>query len=65
MKWISVKERLPDKMGGYIVVNAKYGVVKHGYWHHGVQRFTTYNDDELTDITHWMPLPDPPEATDE
>jgi hypothetical protein len=64
MKWISIKDRLPD--AGQIVIivwrghtqNTCYVYDKH------IEQWSTY-DGECTignnkNVTHWMPLPEPP-----
>ena len=58
MKWISVEDRLPDSDTHLIVCHDDGGV--------GTAFF--YNDlfsrdwrSIFDDITHWMPLPEPPE----
>ena len=70
MTWISVKERLPDK--GQIVLAGRSDFtadpVKYTYFENG--KFYRKTDvissmDRIMtiyypDITHWMPLPDPP-----
>ena len=63
-EWISVKERLPDKKGEYLVAvnrtsNGKprgqtVNTAWYGYRHDGGFHEA---------ITHWMPLPDPPAQT--
>lgn len=56
-QWISVKERLPEMEGKYIVCTAKGSVycakfsTRHG---------PAFHTDMYTHITHWMPLPEPP-----
>ena len=67
-KWISVKDRLPEKDGEYLVRFADKGLSNveyeskfesFGYW-------LSIMWDEYADwfpyvgITHWMPLPEPP-----
>ena len=69
-KWISVKDRLPDKNGEYLcrwinksVSDAEYESTfgSFGYWF-------DFWEDEYKDwisyegITHWMPLPEPPKG---
>ena len=66
MEWINVKDRLPTKMGSYLVCIPRGSRVKmkvaafnasanqktpHFY---GNQTFTA------KEITYWMPLPEPP-----
>jgi len=52
-EWISVEDRLPEKDGRYIVVENH-----HGQWI-GVSSMRRGDFD--MPITHWMPLPSPPE----
>ena len=70
MKWISVKERLPEKNGEYLcrwtnksVSDAEYESTygSFGYW------FEFWEDEykewiSYDGITHWMPLPEPPKG---
>lgn len=59
-KWISVEERLPDKAGKYIVCTKKNAVYCTAFrFFHGRGYFAS---DSNTHITHWMPLPEPPEV---
>lgn len=57
-QWISVKERLPETEGKYIVCTAKGSVycakfsTRHG---------PAFHTDMYTHITHWMLLPELPE----
>ena len=68
--WISVKERLPDSSSLWVLFYAKdsgmFGGVKYGwmrpdsygvaFWHPPLG-VPVYRADQ---VTHWMPLPDPP-----
>jgi hypothetical protein len=65
MEWISVKDRLPEK-GVYVWCYSKsLGMVSDCYdcdvsdehWFKGDR------EEYLTDVTHWMPLPEPPKPT--
>lgn len=71
--WISVKERLPEKDGWYLVYaprywgNSKiygldglaYSNFKHNYKDHwGIERGTGRGWPGI--VTHWMPLPESP-----
>ncbi len=63
-KWIPVTERLPEKEGRYLCVvrigyksGAVYVKVMNGD-RHGFSLEHIYNDD----VTHWMPLPEPPKG---
>lgn len=58
--WISVKDKLPDRDGSYIVHSGKSGAVftahfwaRDGHWS---GRSLDLN------VTHWMPLPEPPKG---
>lgn len=74
--WISVKDRLPDKPGPYIVNYKRAGQPEHDmdwkyrvniieyseYWTEVCQRW--WNGHHWAGygeiVTHWMPLPEPP-----
>jgi hypothetical protein len=60
-KWISVKERLPG-MKTVIAVNANgemlIGLVNPASY--GTLYKCDSRDDVIFDVTHWMPLPEPP-----
>lgn len=71
-EWISVEERLPEDSVFVLVVNDD-GQMMIARYNHGVPRweykYTNYDwdvwDDDLQGpITHWMPLPEPPEEGD-
>ena len=62
--WISVKDRLPE-VGGYVVCIAKRNpfsrfmpmvarIEKNGWVNPITEQY-------ISEVTHWMPLPDPPE----
>lgn len=72
--WIPVEKSLPEKAGHYLVVTngyrkevqeAVFGEYKdffgnEGYfWRDPVEEYSEY------DVTHWMPMPEPPEVPDE
>jgi hypothetical protein len=63
-EWISVKDaKVPDDGGSYLVANVELGIVapyvqcviKSNPW------TANHNWSYGTEITHWMPLPEPPE----
>lgn len=74
-RWIPCSEELPEKDGRYLVANDAVGVigvksfaVTKRFNGRGQERRDVwwYLDDEWADqvatgITHWMPLPEPPE----
>jgi hypothetical protein len=62
-RWIPVSEGLPEDSGRYICA-IRYNEEPKKMWVE--QRFwNIFGWDMYTSIvTHWMPLPEPPEATD-
>lgn len=67
-EWISVKDRMPETYGRYLVhvediaghepqESCEY--IEY-YWGNG--RFTGW---EIFRVTHWMPLPEPPESEED
>lgn len=65
-EWISVKDRLPEKTGLYLIYEQKYNPMMEtcfysncSGWQYG------FSDSDAELITHWMPLPEPPEIEDE
>ena len=66
-RWIPVTERLPEDRedvmvsvvsDGKAMIGTGWYVVEKGRWY--VRCITTC--EQCPDITHWMPLPEPPEA---
>jgi Protein of unknown function (DUF551). len=67
VKWISVKERLPE-IGDIVLVYYRRGDYRGADIMRYIGRWLTV--DPLVEVTHWMPLPEPPkesgrEKTDE
>lgn len=63
LKWISVKDRLPEENGKYMVTVAgdkleKQYVLVWWFWNGQFEMFQYFPERY---ITHWMPLPQPPE----
>ena len=68
MKWISVKDRLPEKCGRFLVYGSRGGIYtaefrkfgdlggEYPHWH----KLNSKN--HRCDPTHWMPLPEPPKG---
>ena len=73
-EWISVKDRLPEKLPTKIKIpylcdgesirvllySAKEEKEYAGYYDYQLRRFFTVDDSVIGGVTHWMPLPEPP-----
>ena len=64
MKWISVEERLPEECVSVLVwiqdAAASWG--EQVMFRRG--EFVRYSYGEVNNVTHWMPLPEPPEQVE-
>lgn len=58
MQWISVKDRLPDKGGSYIVHSRASGTVFTAHYWARDRRWSGRGIN--LNVTHWMPLPAEP-----
>lgn len=65
-KWVSVKDRLPEKQGEYIAFDGKsvFGAYYEGgtldtKWTDTTEWYRDYV------VTHWMPLPKPPKEDED
>ena len=64
-EWISIDERLPETVGFYLCWREGFVPGKHlpesvlydGIW-------TSMTQTNIQDVTHWMPLPQPPAEDD-
>lgn len=62
-KWISIKDRLPERYKRVLVLT-KFNM--HFEAHHHGEEIPEWEDNNcvpLDDITHWMPLPNPPKES--
>jgi len=65
-QWISVEDRLPEKDGAYLTILDGRG---HGYYGHPEITYGSHdwhcfwNARGAMIVTHWMPLPEPPERS--
>ena len=57
-EWISVNDKLPEKENMYIVSDERTATVMIGWY--SQQRGFTFMERPMKNITHWMPLPQPP-----
>jgi hypothetical protein len=64
--WISVKDRLPDDVKDVIVCD-EFGLVYPAYYYtfDGCWMYSFAAERCEHKITHWMPLPEPPESEDD
>ena len=68
--WISVKDRLPEESGTYLVCDVPYMIMSFVAYRARWERFNCYdtfteeyvNEQGVYEVTHWMPLPDAPEV---
>ena len=69
-EWINVKDRLPNELGYYLVAcnKFKYGLAnarEYAVMHCNpleIMVHRGFSCDAGTAVTHWMPLPEPPEV---
>ena len=65
-KWISVKDRLPEDQRSVLTVNGHGEIRIMGLWSkRGDEWIWEHNDRMMNynDITHWMPLTEPPKES--
>lgn len=61
-RWIPVSERLPEKTGLYLVYSES-GYMEVDYMYsEPIVDVSTADFNSLDNVTHWMPLPTPPEV---
>ena len=63
-RWIPCSERLPEKYTEVLAYSPFWGKIVVALWN-GEYWLEQWTDDDLqsSEITHWMPLPEPPEVT--
>ena len=60
-RWISVKDRLPERNGVYLAYDGEYiSTVEYEKGRHDSEWTDDYEGYLDLLVTHWMPLPEPP-----
>ena len=62
-RWISVEDELPPRERNILAVNGHGHIKVLAFWKKEEKRWTWIEGSRFThwnDITHWMPLPEPP-----
>lgn len=60
-EWISVKDRLPEKKGRYLICDHKGNIHILNHCNFYASPFGVSETNEwYFGVTHWMPLPEPP-----
>lgn len=62
-EWISVKDRMPEPHTN-VLFFGRYGFFI-GWYSHLMKKWRSDEYGEVQEVTHWMPLPNPPEATND
>ena len=61
-EWISVKDGLPESGKESVLIGLRWGEVDIGWCEDGRWRSEFVNEYEDGEVTHWMPLPNPPKG---
>ena len=61
-EWISVKDRLPESGKEGVLIGLRWGEVDIGWCEDDRWRSEFVNEYEDGEVTHWMPLPNPPKG---
>lgn len=65
MEWISVEDRLPDTCGDFLVWMPKSNHIAWAFLNSDKRWAASGFNNFYAGVTHWMPLPEPPENDDE
>ena len=60
MNWINVKDRLPEKRGYVLTWHPKNKNMWMTHFHEGEFDIPMGSQQATEEMTHWMPLPEPP-----
>lgn len=66
-EWISVKDRMPEPFVSILVhipEDEPFPTVHEGYLTNDVNWYAAHYTRESDEITHWMPLPEPPKEAE-
>ena len=61
-EWISVDDRLPENGKEGVLIALRWGEVDIGWCKDGRWRSEFVNEYEDGEVTHWMPIPQPPKG---
>ena len=61
-EWISVKDGLPESGKESVLIGLRWGEVDIGWCEDDRWRSEFVNEYEDGEVTHWMPLPNPPKG---
>ena len=61
-EWISVKDGLPENGKESVLIALRWGEVDIGWCEDGRWDSEFVNEYEDGEVTHWMPLPNPPKG---
>lgn len=64
-KWISVDDRLPENGKESVLIALRWGEVDIGWCEDGRWRSEFINEYEEGEVTHWMPIPQPPKGVND
>ena len=61
-EWIPIKDRLPKNEKEDVLIALRWGMVDIGWYEEGKWSSEFVNEYEDGEVTHWMPLPQPPKG---
>ena len=61
-EWISVDDKLPENGKEGVLIALRWGEVDIGWCEDGRWRSEFVNEYEDGEVTHWMPIPQPPKG---